>query len=70
MSIRRPPTALGLTASDVAELTHKLHEDRQARAQASRSGTSSSKSQDELLRREHEAREAKDALGVADRVGV
>lgn len=74
MSIRRPPTALGLTASDVAELSHKLQQDRQARAQqaqAERDGQQHySNKRDQLVERERQEREAKDRLRAGERVGI
>lgn len=74
MSIRRPPTALGLTASDVAELSQKLHEDRQARAQqaqAERNGHQTyTTSRDQLVERERQEREAKDRMRAGERVGL
>ncbi len=74
MSIRRPPTALGLTASDVAELSQKLHEDKQLRAQqaqAERNGHQAyPTSRDQLVERERQDREAKDRLRAGERVGL
>lgn len=69
MSIRRPPTALGLTATDVAELTAKLSQERQARA-AQQQPASGQHKLDAVLEREKQEREKKEGMRQDDRVGV
>lgn len=74
MSIRRPPTALGLTATDVAEVSAKIKQERQARLEqqhAEREGAQLvGRGQDALVETERREREMRERMSRDERIGL
>ena len=70
MALRRPPTAVSLKPSDVADLQAALERRNQAEGQGHSTGSSQANTaaEDELLRHEKEEQDARERKGQRERV--